>query len=147
MTLRHGSGQAPPRLAVALLNRFLPGEEALAGDLIEEFDTRRSRAWFWRQTVAAIVIAAFRHPDPARPLRLLDTAPPRALHADTATMRRRPINLTASPIAGIGGIGLLTFAVLVTVVAPGAWWMMAAAAAAGVVLGVVLIAINRTRIG
>lgn len=148
----------PPRLAVALLNRFLPGEEALAGDLIEEFEARPSRAWFWRQTIAALAIGAFRRPDPLHPLRLLDGPPVRAFHdarssipaarSERAVVQgRRTVNLAASPIHGIGGLGLLVFAVLLTVVAPGAWWAIAAAIVLGVVLGLVLIAINRARIG
>jgi hypothetical protein len=138
----------PPRLAVALLTRFLPAEEALAGDLIEEFEARRSRAWFWRQTVGAIVIGALRRPDPGRPLRLLDGQSGRTLRAPgVARGVARPVNLTASPIPGVGGFTLVVLAVLVTFVAPGAWWAIAAALVLGIALGLVLIAINRTRIG
>jgi uncharacterized protein (TIGR03435 family) len=50
---RHG----PPRLAIALLDRFLPCDQALTGDLLEAARFH-SRAWFWRQTVAAVVWSA-----------------------------------------------------------------------------------------
>ncbi len=47
---------APPRIAAYLLKRFLLHDEALVGDLFEEFGRRRSRRWLWRQVVAAVVI-------------------------------------------------------------------------------------------
>jgi hypothetical protein len=43
-----------PRLASLLLERFAPGNEALHGDLDEEFSGGRSSAWYWRQVIAAI---------------------------------------------------------------------------------------------
>ncbi len=54
----------PPRLALALLDRFLadPVREAVLGDLLEEFPRRAlrdgpgaARRWFWRQTLASLV--------------------------------------------------------------------------------------------
>jgi hypothetical protein len=48
------SAAAPPRLAVALLERLAPRNEALAGDLAEEFRLGRSRTWYWRQVLAAV---------------------------------------------------------------------------------------------
>jgi len=46
----------PPRLASLLLERLAPGHEALQGDLEEEFSCGRSRAWYWRQVMAAIAL-------------------------------------------------------------------------------------------
>jgi hypothetical protein len=46
-----------PRLAVALLERWLPDNEPLAGDLLEA-SRERSRAWFWRQLLFAIASRA-----------------------------------------------------------------------------------------
>src|SRR2546425_2422723 len=42
--------------------RLAPGErnESLAGDLIEEYQRRRSRAWYWKQVVSAIALEAAR---------------------------------------------------------------------------------------
>ena len=146
MTPRLRSGQAsqPPRLAVALLNRVVPQEEPLTGDLVEEFAAGRSRAWFWRQAIAAVALTAFRRSDEVRPLRLVDGAPARVSSA-TMVRPRRSVNITGSPIAGVGGLTLAVLVVLMTVVVPQAWWIVLAAMAAGVVLGVVLIAIRRTR--
>jgi len=50
----------PPKLATVLLRRLVPGNTALAGDLAEEFRRRRSRPWYWRQVIGAIVFDAFR---------------------------------------------------------------------------------------
>ncbi len=46
----------PPRLAAWLLEHFGPevNNEALAGDLCEDFRQGRSKAWYWRQVMAAI---------------------------------------------------------------------------------------------
>lgn len=54
------TGSAPPRLATWLLQHCRSGYrcEALAGDLIEEFHTGRSRAWYWRQVLLAIMAGA-----------------------------------------------------------------------------------------
>ena len=47
----------PPALASWMLDHLLWGgrNEALAGDLLEEFQRRRSVAWYWRQVLGAIV--------------------------------------------------------------------------------------------
>lgn len=47
----------PPRLALALLERWLPDNEPLAGDLLEA-SRHRTRAWFWRQVLLAIAARA-----------------------------------------------------------------------------------------
>jgi hypothetical protein len=54
--------RAPPRFALWLLKHLgSPYQgEALAGDLIEQFQEGRGRAWYWRQTVTAIVLARWR---------------------------------------------------------------------------------------
>ncbi len=48
----------PPRLATWLLNQFASVvDTSLSGDLVESFQERGSRAWYWRQVLLAIVIA------------------------------------------------------------------------------------------
>jgi len=44
--MRH---RPPPRLATALLRRFGPHNEALAGDLREAYLAGKSTLWYWRQ--------------------------------------------------------------------------------------------------
>jgi hypothetical protein len=53
----------PPRLATWLLDRFGFAREnpPLAGDLLEEFESGRSAAWYWRQTLVAISIGSIRN--------------------------------------------------------------------------------------
>ncbi|HEV2322391.1 MAG TPA: hypothetical protein VGS10_00440 [Terracidiphilus sp.] len=48
----------PPRAAMWMLRRLVPGErnDALAGDLLEEFRSGRSAAWYWRQVLACVAI-------------------------------------------------------------------------------------------
>jgi hypothetical protein len=48
----------PPELATWLLEHFVLGNknEALAGDLLEEFRQRCSVAWYWRQVLGAILV-------------------------------------------------------------------------------------------
>ena len=48
----------PPRLATWLLQRFASGSrgESLVGDLLERYQQKRSRSWYWRQAVTAILV-------------------------------------------------------------------------------------------
>lgn len=57
MTMRQ-----PPALAAWLLKRFVSGyrSECLAGDLLEEYQTGRTPAWYWREVIAAIAVSARR---------------------------------------------------------------------------------------
>lgn len=65
MTMRE-----PPRLAAWLLRRIATGarSEPLLGDLHEEYQTGRTSAWYWRETIVALlvftrrdVLTLFRH--------------------------------------------------------------------------------------
>lgn len=49
----------PPLMATWLLEHLTPGgrNDALAGDLLEEFRSGRSAFWYWRQVFAAIAIS------------------------------------------------------------------------------------------
>jgi hypothetical protein len=133
-----------PRLALALLERVVPDSASLAGDLIEEFERRQSSAWLWRQVLAAIVSASFEKSDDIRPLRLVDLQPADALERSRKmNLRFRPVNLSASPLSAVGGLGLVALAFLVTIVAPWAWWAVPACTVGGVLLGLAIIAMHR----
>lgn len=45
----------PPRIAVALLDRFVCDDDPLRGDLLEEWPTR-SAYWLWRQVLYAVLV-------------------------------------------------------------------------------------------
>jgi hypothetical protein len=47
-----------PKLATWLLNHFEPinRNEALIGDLAEQYRRGRSRSWYWRQVVVAVLV-------------------------------------------------------------------------------------------
>lgn len=138
MTRRH-----PPRFALALLERLVPDSEPLAGDLVEEFGRRQSSAWFWLQVLAALAAAPFARGVEIRPLRLVDLQPADAMERSRRMTRRfRPVNLTASPVSGVGGLGLVILAGLVTLFMPAAWWLLLASALAGAGLGFVIIAMR-----
>jgi hypothetical protein len=49
----------PPALATWLVEHSKPGgkNEALAGDLLEQFSQGRSVTWYWRQVLVAILVA------------------------------------------------------------------------------------------
>jgi len=136
----------PSRLALGLLNRFIPDDEPLAGDLLEEFGRRQSQLWLWRQVVLAILIRAFRKPRDQRLLKLAEPGGAFEIVEGGCTSHPKSVNLTASPIVGVGGLGLLAFAVLVTIVRPQAWWVVLAGVLTGVLFGVVLVLIRRRRI-
>ena len=134
----------PPRLPLALLEWFVSDSTPLAGDLVEEFGRRRSLVWLWRQVLAAIATAAFARPDTIRPLRLVDLQPADAQERSRQmSVRFKSVNLSASPLPGVGGLGLVALSLLVSVVMPGAWWALLASTLAGIALGVVLIAMHR----
>jgi preprotein translocase subunit SecY len=46
----------PPALATWLLKRAARGNEALVGDLLEEYCRGRSTGWYWRQVLTAVVV-------------------------------------------------------------------------------------------
>jgi hypothetical protein len=54
------NAKQPPRLGTLLLERLGPQNEALAGDLAEEYRSGRSPVWYWWQVLTSIVIGAGR---------------------------------------------------------------------------------------
>jgi hypothetical protein len=51
-----------PTLATRFLNHFGSGptNDTLIGDLLEEYVSGRSRAWYWRQVLMAILVGSYR---------------------------------------------------------------------------------------
>jgi hypothetical protein len=138
MTNRHA-----PRLALALLERFVPDSAPLAGDLLEEFEHRLSSGWLWWQVMAAIASAWLERPVEIRPLRLVDLQPAEALERSRrVSLRFRPVNLSASPLPGTGGLGVVGLAFVLTMVMPGAWWVLLVSTLAGILLSIVIIAMH-----
>src|SRR5262245_58288597 len=107
-------------LAIALLQLFCR-DEALLGDILEEYEARKSRAWLWRQVAVAGIFAL-----PYGMVRRTRRAPKMAMP--------------------IGGLGLVAIVALITIVAPGAWWLVAIGALGGIALGVALAMATRRRV-
>jgi hypothetical protein len=108
---------------------------------VEAFEASGSRWWFWRQALAAMAIARFVRTREVRPLRLIERDP-----GDTLTGlpdEWHPVNLSASPLPTMGGLGLLTMSVLVSLLVPELWIVVLVAFALGSLLGVVAIVVNR----
>jgi hypothetical protein len=130
----------PPRFALALLERLVPESAALAGDLVEEFRQGRSRAWFWWQVLAAVAVALPGERGEIRPLNLVDMPPVEAIaRSRRMSLKFPPVNLSGSPVSGVGGIGLVVLSTLMTLVTPAAWLILLTSIGCGVLLGVGLI--------
>jgi hypothetical protein len=61
----------------------------------------------------------------------------------TSNQRSVEINMSGIPVNGIGGLGLVAVAVLMTLVIPAAWWLLMLGAAGGVMLGAVMVLMRR----
>ncbi len=76
----------PPPLATWLLRHLGKPNEALAGDLLEKYETKRSDAWYWRQVLFAI--AAGRSVDALVMVGALALLEPRPARASAGYQRR-----------------------------------------------------------
>lgn len=139
------TGSEPPRLAVVLLHWFLGDNEPLTGDLIEGFAARQSRFWFWRQVLLAIVLYRGEPPDEERPLGLVGTTTSTRVHPARRVEWRR-VNLTASPLPDIGGLGLVSLGAIVAVARPAVVWILLPAILGGVAFGLTLVLLRRRTI-
>jgi len=137
--------RTPPKLGLAILERLGSRNEALAGDLVEGFQLTPSRLWFWRQLLWAIVTGSFRRPSEIRPLRLVESPSWQPPATDFATSRRtlQTRRLGASPVEGIGGIGIAAILLLTVFVRPSALTIVAVGAVLGLALGVARILLRR----
>ena len=132
----------PSRLALSLLQRHLPENEPLVGDLLEQFQERPSQLWLWWQVLRAIAAAGRHTSSEIRPLRLVEDQPLDAVERTLDTLRRRrDISPTPHPLPA--ALGLIILGGLVTALAPLVWWGLLITFAGGVLLARVLIAIHR----
>ena len=139
----------PPRLAVALLHRCVSANEPLVGDLLEEFQSGRSRVWFWKQVCLAIVTDVVRsRVNDTHPLNLGPLHTPLSWAESSAPPTRfmTTINMSGIPVNGIGGLGLVAIAVLITVALPEVWWLTLFGLLGGLVVGAAMV-IARRRFG
>ena len=109
-----------PSVAVALLQLFCR-DEALAGDILEEFEARRSRVWLWRQVGVAVIFCL-----------------PYGMVRFERRTRKMPMP--------IGGLGFVAVVALITIVAPGAWWLVGVGAVGGLGVAGLLVMATRHRL-
>lgn len=130
----------PPRLAVALLTRFLPENEPLVGDLIEEFQQRRSHIWFWRQAVVAIILSWRSSRRALTTVRLTDKPMPSRYEEV-----HLPVRMSASPFPIAGGLGVASLGAVVAIYRPGMWWFVVLAILGGIAVGAIKVLLMRRR--
>jgi len=126
------TGLEPPRLALAVLRRFLPDNEPLVGDLLEGFAARRSRVWLWREVIAAMVLHALQPRDHEHPLGLASSV--------TDTVRDEP---PAAVITGNGTLGLFALILIIALAGAQVWWFFVPAVAGGAAIGLLLTLVRR----
>ena len=134
----------PSRLALAVLDRLALDNEPLAGDLLEDFQKRRSRLWLWRQLLFAIVMQALYAPHPPVSLNLVPVDPVVAewLMAKRLAKPKR-VNLTGTSVEGIGGLTMVILGLITTFTVPAIWWFVIGGIAAGIVCGIAMLKIHK----
>lgn len=132
------------RLAIALLERLVPDSGPLAGDLLEEFERRRSLVWLWWQVLAVAATPLIDRSDEIRPLKLVDLQPADAIERSRRlSLQSMQVNLTPTPLHGVGGVTLAVVAVVLAEIASLLWWVVLASIVAGTMLGLILIRRHR----
>lgn len=135
----------PPRIALWLLDSLADRNAELAGDLLEAFRARPSALWFWRQLVGAILVGQFRAASEVRPLKLVEF-PSWVPEPGSYVNRRLELQtrgLGASPVAGVGGLGIIAVVLMSSFVQPLWWTFVGAGVLGGLATGAILVA--RTR--
>ena len=90
----------PPRMAAWLLKQFASPyhRESLVADLLEMYRAGRSRRWYWRQVITALILAR------ARALRLVSRTALETARTGLGTVLLRFVN--ALLVAGIIALGI-----------------------------------------
>lgn len=134
----HRSHLDPPRLGVAILNRLADRNEALAGDLLEGFQLKQSRVWFWREFAGAILTGGFRKSILIRPIKLVEFPslhPPKEDFA-ASRLRLQTLGLSASPVSGVSGFSIVMVIWLITALQPVLWALLSVGAICGIAIGI-----------
>jgi len=132
------------RLAIALLERLVPDSGPLAGDLLEEFARRRSLVWLWCQVLAVAATPLIDRSDEIRPLKLVDLQPADAIERSRRlSLKAMQVNVTPTPLHGVGGVTLAVVFVVLAEIASLLWWVVLASIVVGTALGLLLIRRHR----
>ena len=138
------TGVVPSRLALALLDRLALDNEPLAGDLLEEFQKRRSRLWLWRQLLFAMVMQALYAPHPPVSLNLVPVDPIVAEWLMSKRLeKRKRVNLTGTYVEGVGGLTMVILGFMTSFAVPAIWWFVVGGIAAGIVCGMVMVQLHK----
>jgi len=124
-------------LALWLLGHLAHRNEPLAGDLLEQFRSRRSALWLWSQLLCAIAIGSFRQPRVPVALNLTPIDPVVAEWLISRRLTPRRVNLS-SPVEGVGGLGMMIMGLLLSSVVPDVWWFVVGGIVCGLALGITL---------
>jgi len=134
----------PPRLPLVILERLVPGSASLAGDLLEQYHQQPSAWRLWWEVLAAAAIVWRDRTDEIRPLRLVELQPCEAIERSRRIARHaNSVNLSASPVPGVGGLALAILLAVMTLETPAAWGLFVASMFGGVLLGIGMIARHR----
>jgi hypothetical protein len=127
-------------VATRLLALVEAEQPALAGDLLEERSAGRSRLWFWRQLLQAVLVVAW-HKRRSTPtvVRLVTVTPYDRPDRTPGLLDPALINLTGTNVRSVGGLSLLVMIILMTLVMPQTWWLVLIGLAGGIVVGIVLV--------
>jgi hypothetical protein len=134
----HRTPLTPPTLGAAILRQLADRNEALAGDILEGFQLKQSRVWFWRELVGAIITGGFRRPIEVRPIKLVEFPSLPLAHEDFAAKRIRlqTLGLSASPVNGISGWTIVTLIMLISALEPALWIMLVMGMGVGIAVGI-----------
>ena len=136
----------PSFLVLALLRLVESENEALAGDLAEEWRAGRPTGWFWRQLMQAVLAVAWRKRRSEPAVLRTVTAMPFERHEPTfGLIDPATMNLRGFRVRGVGGAGLLGIVMLITIVLPQAWFLVLAGIGGGAVIGVATIVRRHAR--
>ena len=133
------------RAALSLLKRLAHRNEPLAGDLLEEFQTRQSALWLWAQLLLAIVMGSFRQASVPVALNLTPIDPIVAVWLAERRLGTRKVTLTGTNVEGVGGISAVILGFLLSTVVPDVWWFVVGGITCGAVLGLAMVYTRRKR--